>query len=139
KNECLQPTFFIKDCDLLIVHGSPENVGCGVDVRVHEASDRAYGWGWGGEDTDLRQHISRVDYFRETRRPGHCNPGFEEGAPCCLKGRGVAVVGTTDMDCPGHTWPTAAISEFPSWKIGPAHRSPPESQNTPAIKEHRLI
>jgi hypothetical protein len=45
----------IENCHLLVVEGTAEHVGCGVDVRVHEPCDRADRRRRRREDADLRE------------------------------------------------------------------------------------
>ena len=55
QNQRLQSAISVDDRDLLIVQSAAENVGRRVDVRIHEAGDRAYGrWRW-RKHTDLRE------------------------------------------------------------------------------------
>jgi hypothetical protein len=51
----LKSAVLVENCHLLVVQGTAEYVGCGVDVRVHEARDRADRRRRGREDADLRE------------------------------------------------------------------------------------
>src|SRR5262245_5032134 len=61
EDEGLEPAIFIEDRDLLIVERSPENVGRGVDMGIHEARNRAHRWGRRWKHANLRKYIARVD------------------------------------------------------------------------------
>jgi len=55
EDERLQATLLVEDRRLLVVHRSAEDVGRGMDMRIHEAEDRADRRRRRWEDPDLRK------------------------------------------------------------------------------------
>src|SRR5262249_28960734 len=76
EHERLEPTLLVKDRYLFVVDGPTKDVGRGVDVRVHEASDRAHRRRWWRENTHLREYLARVDHGGQTGCAGDRDPSF---------------------------------------------------------------
>src|SRR5215475_9147391 len=124
EDEGLEPAIFIEDRDLLIVERPPENVGRGVDMGIHEAGNRAHRWGRRRKDANLRKYLARVDNRRHADTADNRNSAFEELPATCMGTLRVLAMGAAHVDRSRHARPPAAVGEFPSWEIGPAHRSP---------------
>jgi hypothetical protein len=123
QNQRLQSAISVDDRDLFIVESAAENVGRCVDVRVHEAGDRAYGrWRW-RKHPDLREQLAGIDNCRHAGRADDRNSGFQERAPAWMSAQGLVAVGAADVNRTGGLRPAAAVSEFPPREIGPAHGS----------------
>src|SRR5215469_3101643 len=125
EDERLQPALLVEDRRLLVVNRPAEDVGSGVDVRVHETEDRADRRRWRREHPHLGKHFARVNYFSKTGRPNDRDPAPEELATCRMIACSMSIMRTAQMECARHTWPTAAIGELPSRKIRPYHKTPP--------------
>src|SRR6516225_2141028 len=124
ENERLKPAILIEDRNLLIVQRPPENVGRCVDMRIHEAGDRAHRRWRRRKDSNLRKYFARIDHSRHSGTAHERNSAFEERAAACMSAlRSVAMI-AADVDRSGQTRPSAAVGEFPSREIGPTHRSP---------------
>src|SRR6516165_10787888 len=82
--------------------------------------------GGGGGNTRTCANTSLGHYRCKPSTTNDCDPTFEEGASRCRSTRGAAVVRAANMDSARYPRPATTLGEFPSWDIGPAHRSPPE-------------
>ena len=123
EDERLEPALLVEDRHLLVVHGPAEDVGRGVDVRVHEAGDRADFRRRRREDAHLREHLARVNHCRETGCAGDRDPSLEELAARRMMTLCAGVVRAAEVERARHAGPTAAIGELPSRDIGPPHRT----------------
>src|SRR5262249_42895947 len=119
-----EPAIFIEDRDLLIVERSPENVGRGVDMGIHEARNRAHRWGRRWKDANLRKYLARVDNRRHAGTADDRNSAFEEHPATCMGTLRVIAMGAAEVDRSRQARPPTAVGEFPSRERGPAHRPP---------------
>src|SRR5262249_24957719 len=124
EDEGFRPAIFIEDRDLLIVERPPENIRRSVDMGIHEAGNRAHRRGRRRKDANLRKYLARVNNCRDAGTADDRNSAFEERAATCMRTLRVLAMGAAQVDRSGYARPPAAIGEFPSREIGPAHRSP---------------
>jgi hypothetical protein len=94
-------------------------------MRIHETGDRAHRRRRGWKDADLREYLAGADNCRQPGTADDRNPSFEQRASSCMTVLHMAVMDAANVDPSGHTRPSAAISEFPSRDMGPAHCDPP--------------
>ena len=121
EDQRLQSAFLVKDRHFLIVQGTAEDVGCGVDVGIHQAGDRADRRRRGREDAHLAEHLARIEDRRKACGAHDRDAGFEKLAPAGAMASTVSAIGTPEMDRAGRMGTAAAVGEFPSRKIGPDH------------------
>src|SRR6266849_3124249 len=107
-------------------------------MRIHETGDRAHRPWWGWEDPNLREYLAGADNCGQPGTADDRNPSFEQRASSCMTVLHMGVMGAANVDPSGHTRPSAAIREFPSRDIGPAHCDPPSlSPRRSALEKQR--
>src|ERR1700751_2574802 len=93
-------------------------------MGIHEAGNRAHRRRRGRKDANLRKYLARVDNRRHTSTADDRNSPFEERAATCMGTLRVLAMGAAHVDRSRHAGPPAAVGEFLSREIGPAHGSP---------------
>src|SRR5215475_13895424 len=93
-------------------------------MGIHEAGNRAHRWGRRRKDANLRKYLARVANRRHAGTADDRNSAFEERATTCMGTLRVIAMGAAHVDRSRHARPPAAVGEFPSREIGPAHGSP---------------
>ena len=121
EDQPFESAFLVQNRHFLVVHGTAEHVGRGVDVRVHEAGNGTDGRGRRREDAALGEHFTRAENRREPGGTDDRDSGSEQLSSRCVVKCGVAGIGAAEVDRAGRMGPAAAVGEFPSGEIGPKH------------------